>query len=99
MDREGLLERLCLHAAHFSGACEVDTSVFDLSTQHFLNSASPALCRQCILAETGQCTPLKTHLYGCFEAERWDGLYIYYCPLGLVSLSRWSISSSSAIMI
>lgn len=84
MDREGLLERLCLHAAHFSGACEVDTSVFDLSTQHFLNSASPALCRQCILAETGQCTPLKTHLYGCFEAERWDGLYIYYCPLGLV---------------
>lgn len=42
------------------------------------------MCRRCVYAETGQCSPLKTHMYGCFEAERWDGLYIYYCPLGLV---------------
>lgn len=25
-----------------------------------------------------------THCYGCSEAYRWNGKYIYYCPLGLV---------------
>lgn len=31
-----------------------------------------------------QCNASHTHLYGAYEAERWDGKYIYYCPRGLV---------------
>ena len=84
MNRDELLDRLRVRAAHFSGACGVDTSIFDLSSRNFLNASFPSMCRRCIYAENGQCSPLKTHMYGCFEAERWDGLYIYYCPLGLV---------------
>lgn len=33
------------------------------------------------------CDPVGTHTYGIFEAERWNGLYIYYCPIGLVFIS------------
>ena len=31
-----------------------------------------------------RCDALNTHLYGCNEAYRWNGKYIYYCPIGLV---------------
>lgn len=30
---------------------------------------------------------LMTHLYGCQEAQRWGGKYIYYCPLGLTFIA------------
>ena len=29
------------------------------------------------------CTAYNTHLYGAYQAERWEGKYIYYCPCGL----------------
>lgn len=34
-----------------------------------------------------QCNASHTHLYGAYEAERWDGKYIYYCPRGLVFIA------------
>lgn len=34
-----------------------------------------------------QCNVSHTHLYGAYEAERWDGKYIYYCPRGLVFIA------------
>ena len=37
---------------------------------------------------------LTTHLYGCHEAHRWNGKYIYYCPLGLTFVAA-SISDHS----
>ena len=37
---------------------------------------------------------LNTHLYGCNEAHRWNGKYIYYCPLGLTFISA-AISDSN----
>ena len=37
---------------------------------------------------------LTTHLYGCHEAHRWNGSYIYYCPLGLTFIAA-AISGDS----
>lgn len=34
-----------------------------------------------------QCDALNTHLYGAYQAERWDDKYIYYCPRGLAFLA------------
>ena len=34
-----------------------------------------------------QCNASHTHLYGAYEAERWAGQYIYYCPRGLVFIA------------
>ena len=33
------------------------------------------------------CNASHTHLYGAYEADRWDGKYIYYCPRGLVFIA------------
>ena len=38
----------------------------------------------CAACAYSACRPLSTHLYGCHESYRWDGQFIYYCPLGLV---------------
>lgn len=38
-------------------------------------------CAQCLHTP---CGPAGAHLYGCHEAWRWNGQFIYYCPLGLV---------------
>jgi len=37
----------------------------------------------CMHCSYGSEKGLMTHLYGCHEAHRWNGSYIYYCPLGL----------------
>lgn len=39
------------------------------------------------LCDNYQCNASHTHLYGAYEAERWDGKYIYYCPRGLVFIA------------
>ena len=38
-------------------------------------------CQKC-----GQ-SSVSTHLYGCYEAARWGGRYIYYCPAGLIFIT------------
>ena len=40
---------------------------------------------------------LTTHQYGCYEAHRWSGRYIYYCPLGLTFIAV-SVSDNSGTM-
>lgn len=47
--------------------------------------APPFRCN-CAL-KNGVCDAYQTHLYGSYEAERWDGKYIYYCPRGLVFIA------------
>jgi len=49
----------------------------------------------CAHCTHGQHIGLTTHLYGCHEAHRWNGKYVYYCPLGLTYIAA-SISDSTA---
>lgn len=54
----------------------------DMETRSFAEErASGCFCSKC---ESFNGTRLNTHCYGCSEAHRWNGKYIYYCPLGLV---------------
>ena len=41
----------------------------------------------CAHCTHGKNKGLTTHLYGCHEAHRWNGKYIYYCPLGLTFIA------------
>lgn len=76
-------QRVIEYAAFFARACHVSAGVFEHTSREFLHAADPAFCMHCVLAESGACDFRNAHRYGCFEAERWDGLYIYYCPLSL----------------
>jgi len=39
-------------------------------------------CAQCT-----QCRALNAYQYGCHEAYRWNGQYVYYCPLSLTFIA------------
>ena len=67
-------ERAAGHLALLTGcACRV----FDLRTKEFAGGGEN-FCRE----KCGGCAYRDTLLYGCYEADRWGGRYIFYCPAG-----------------
>ena len=70
-------------AKHFSALCNVPVSLVDADDRHICFTESrnaPFFCDRC----PNRCRLLSTMLYGCNEARRWHGRYIFYCPIGLV---------------
>ncbi len=74
--------RTVYYALQWAHACQIEAGVLDYASRGFLPEADCTFCAGCALAG-GPCDPRNTHLYGSFEADRWNGLYVYYCPLGL----------------
>ncbi len=70
-------------AKHFSALCDVPVTLVDAGERSICFTESrngPFFCESC----PNRCRLLSTMLYGCNEARRWQGRYIYYCPIGLV---------------
>ena len=67
---------LCGHIQTLTG---VHTALLNVRDKRFESEPFRSECR---LSET-RCNACHTHLYGAYEADRWDGKYIYYCPCGL----------------
>jgi len=68
---------------HFCGLCKVPVTLVDSSDRAILfteNRGASFFCDSC----PNRCRLLSTMLYGCSEARRWQGRYIFYCPIGLV---------------
>ena len=79
---------------HFTELLEIGCRVVDLP-ENAPAYISPKVdlkdfCAHCTY---GKNKGLTTHLYGCHEAHRWNGTYIYYCALGLTFVAA-SISDS-----
>ena len=82
--RQELFEECEKYRQHFSDLLEIGCKIVDLPD----NGAaylSPKIDLKdfCAYCTHGKNKGLTTHLYGCHEAHRWNGKYIYYCPLGL----------------
>ena len=80
---EQLLQRTQAYARHLADFGGVDCAVFDFFNHGFVLGAPCLFCDGCAYFKNGRCDYSKTHRYGCFEAVRWNGLYIYYCPMSL----------------
>jgi len=65
---------------HLAGACGIGCTLAEFNVQGVM---PPAFCLGCPM-RGGACRAERTHLYGCYEADRWQGQYIYYCPLGYI---------------
>lgn len=63
---------------HLSNLCGIDCRLFDIRLRDF--ECENHYCAEC----PRPCDYGTTHLYGCYEAQRWGNKYIYYCPLGLI---------------
>jgi two-component system, response regulator YesN len=90
------LKKASQAAENYSKACSIACRVVDqLGTIQFSTAPQPGQIRICSLAgavlpgaraadEAGKsqiCS--NSHLYGCYQSERFGGRYIYFCPLGL----------------
>ncbi len=81
------LESVLLSARDLSKSLCADLSVFQFSSRSFLPEASCLYCNNCAFGADGRCDSRTAHTYGCFQAERWNGLYVYYCPMSLAFVS------------
>jgi len=61
---------------HFSNLCRTQCNIFDISLNKIKGEH---YCKKC-----NRCNFISTHKYGCYEAQRWGGKYIYYCPAGFI---------------
>jgi AraC-like DNA-binding protein len=83
---EILLESVLSYAKKLESALERPAAVYEFGLRDFAARAKCRFCRDCTLA-VGVCDSRTAHSYGCFEAERKNGLHVYYCPMGLVFVS------------
>lgn len=90
-----LYERCQKYAEHFSGLCDIPCAIMDTVEGRILTAPADFFCTRC---SCGRCEKISTHLYGCSEAYRWNGRYIYYCPMGLVFVAS-SISGDAGEMV
>ncbi len=82
-------------AADWVAATGLGTRTYDYATQRIDHPGGPDGCRRCPLAADGSCDPTVAHRFGAFEAERWDGQYIYYCPASLVFVATVAFEGST----
>jgi len=75
---EHLYTRCAEFISHFSALMDIEGCALDASDR--AQGDVPVFCKSCTCT---RCRPRSTHLYGLGEAARWDGQYVYYCPLGL----------------
>ena len=93
--RTDFLDKCMKFREHFSDLLDINCKIIDLPE----NEQAQLIPRDdktnfCSICTFGKNKGLTTHQYGCHEAHRWNGPYIYYCPLGLTFIAA-SISDSS----
>ena len=92
---EQLITKCKKYQEHFSALLKIPCYVVDVP-----DSRAPYLYKQDgVYSFCDKCKYDKSHhdelatcYYGCNEAHRWNGKYIYYCPMGLVFIAS-SLSS------
>jgi len=72
--------QLCHHITALTGA---HSTLLHILSQSFLK---PPFLNSCTLDNNG-CTASRVHLFSAYEAQRWGGKYMYYCPQGFLFLS------------
>ncbi len=75
-----MVDRIHKYVAHLSSLTGVDCGVLDISLKTI---GKGHFCTNCPC----RCDYINTHLYGCWEAHRWGGKYIYYCPAGFIFIA------------
>ena len=82
--QEDLKKRCLKYSTYFSGLSGADCAVIDMASRSFVDGEEGIPRCFCSRCTSYNGMRLNTHCYGCSEAYRWNGKYIYYCPLGLV---------------
>lgn len=82
-----MFKKVLAHAGYLQITSRVSCAVFSYSSRQFLKESPCVFCQTCANFLARVCNFNTAHRYGSFEAERWNGLYIYYCPKSLAFIS------------
>lgn len=80
MDMPEQYLQLCRHITGLTG---VHTTLLHILSQSFLEAPFRHGCT----FGSNNCTASRVHLFSAYEAQRWEGKYIYFCPRGFLFLS------------
>lgn len=72
--------QICHHITALTGG---HSALLHILSQSFLKQPFQYGCA----LEPNHCTASRVHLFSAYEAQRWGGKYIYYCPKGFLFLS------------
>lgn len=75
------------YAGHYAGLLKTAARVVDPAEKELCGMHSGSAFCYCDVCRNPGCTVRTSCLYGCSEAARWGGSYIYYCPEGLLFLA------------
>jgi YesN/AraC family two-component response regulator len=93
------MEKCLKYQRHFSELLEIGCKIVDIPdgvpSTLIPEDEMRNFCAHCRFEKKNE---LATHLYGCHEAHRWNGKYIYYCPIGLTFIAA-SISGESGELL
>ena len=92
-----LKRQVLSYACYWQDTCLADTMVYSYQARDFLPETPCNFCGKCDVFKHARCDYLVAHRYSSFEAERWNGLYIYNCPLGLAFVSTTVFEKNRAI--
>lgn len=85
--KQEMIEKLELFSFHLANLLNTNCRVVDTRTQCFLTDAIGNARYFSPFCHNQECNLLHTYLYGCNEAYRWNGKYIFYCPEGFVFIA------------
>lgn len=88
-----LRERCLQYCKHIEVMTGTTCVLLDIQRECFVGTPFSYTCA----LHNKTCDAFITHLYGAYEAERWDDKYIYYCPRGLIFIATPVRTTSSAM--
>ncbi len=81
------LEIYLKYVEYVSTAFSLSCHVFDVLDRK-LYPEDKSYCGDCChMGNCGECVRENVFLYGSYEADRWSGRYIFYCPAGYIFIA------------
>lgn len=85
--KQEVIEKLESFSFHLANLLNTNCRVVDTHAQCFLTEAIGNARYFSPFCHNRECNLLHTYLYGCNEAYRWGGKYIFYCAEGFVFIA------------
>lgn len=84
-----IIERGEQYCSHFTNLFHIYCAVVEHDSRctRVVSDSDNEVCRLCEKSMHLECNGTKAFVEGCTQAYRWDGMYIYLCPAGLVLIN------------
>jgi len=91
-----LIEKCYAYCLHFTGLTGIESAIIDISGEPRMQPITQKrFCDLCVFEKKDE---LATHTYGCNESFRWNGKYIYYCPIGLIFVNSAIVDEKGSLV-